>query len=80
MPSEIQGLFCPENGPLSDYDRSNRHYDRPNLRELPSALHIKTVVMAKRTVAIAKNTPKRGKRTFLRPKKWINIYYISDVF
>ena len=76
---EIKGLFCPENGPLFNYDRSNRHYDRPNLRELPSALHISTVVMAKRTVVIAGNAQKRGKSPFLRSKKRINICFVSDV-
>ena len=73
-------LFCPKDGPLSNYDRPNRHYDRANLREVPSALHISTVVMAKRTVVIVENAQKRGKSPFLRSKKWINICFVSDVF
>ena len=73
-------LFCLENGPLFNYDRPNRHYDRPNLREVPSALHISTVVMAKRTVVNVGNALKRWKSTFLRSKKWINICFVSDVF
>mgnify|MGYP005871096019 FL=1 len=73
-------LFCLEDGPLFNYDRPNRHYDRANLREVPSALHISTVVMAKRTVVIVENAQKRGKSPFLRSKKRINICFVSDVF
>ena len=73
-------LFCPYDGPLSNYDRPNRHYDRANLREVPSALHISTVVMAKRTVVIVGNVQKSGKSPFLRSKKRINICFVSDVF
>ena len=73
-------LFCPKDGPLFNYDRPNRHYDRANLREVPSALHISTVVMAKRTVVIAGNAQKRGKSPFLRSKKWINICLVADLF
>ena len=73
-------LFCPENGPLSNYDRPNRHYDRSNLREVPSALHISTVAVAKRTVAMAENIQKRGKSPFLTAEKWINICLVSEVF
>uniref|UniRef100_UPI001ABFCEBD hypothetical protein n=1 Tax=Parabacteroides acidifaciens TaxID=2290935 RepID=UPI001ABFCEBD len=62
------------------YDRPNRHYDRPNLREVPSALHISTVMVAKRTVVIAGNAQKRRKSPFLMAEKWINIYWVSDVF
>ena len=54
-------LFCPKDGPLSNYDRPNLHYDRANLREVPSALHISTVVMAKRTVVIVENARKSRK-------------------
>ncbi|WP_233547621.1 hypothetical protein, partial [Parabacteroides sp. AF17-28] len=61
-------------------DRPNRHYDRPNLRELPSTLHISTVIMAKRTVVMAENIQKSGKSPFLSSKKWINICFVSDVF
>ena len=73
-------LFCPKDGPLFNYDRPNRHYDRPNLREVPSALHISTVAMAKKTVVIAGNALKSGKSPFLSSKKWINICFVSDVF
>ena len=73
-------LFCPKDGPLSNYDRPNRHYDRANLREVPSALPISTVVMAKRTVVMAENTQKSGKSPFWAAKKRINIYLISDLF
>ena len=73
-------LFCPYDGPLFNYDRPNRHYDRANLREVPSALHISTVAMAKRTVIIAENTRKSRKSSFLRSKKRINICFVSDVF
>ena len=73
-------LFCPYDGPLSNYDRPNRHYDRANLREVPSALPISTVTMAKRTVVIVENAPKRGKSSFLRSKKWINICSVLDAF
>ena len=72
-------LFCPKDGPLSNYDRPNRHYDRANLREVPSALHISTVVMAKRTVVIVENAQERRKSPFLRSKKRINICFVSDV-
>ena len=72
-------LFCLKDGPLSNYDRPNRHYDRPNLREVPSALHISTVIIAKRTVVIVENARKRRKRPFLRSKKRINICFVSDV-
>ena len=73
-------LFCPKDGPLFNYDRPNRHYDRANLREVPSALHISTVVMAKRTVVIAENTPKRGKSPFLTSENRVNICFVSDAF
>ncbi|WP_208642457.1 hypothetical protein, partial [Parabacteroides acidifaciens] len=69
-----------KDGPLFNYDRANRHYDRPNLREVPSALHISTVVMAKRTVVMAGNAQKSGKSPFLRSKKAINICFVSDAF
>ena len=67
-------LFCPKDGPLSNYDRPNLHYDRANLREVPSTLHISTVVMAKRTVVIVENAQKRGKSPILTSEKQIDIY------
>ena len=73
-------LFCPKDGPLFNYDRPNRHYDRPNLREVPSALHISTVVMAKRTVVIVENAQKRGKSPFLTVEKWVNVYLLLALF
>ncbi|RHR60737.1 hypothetical protein DWW90_05890 [Parabacteroides sp. AF17-28] len=73
-------VFCPENGPLFNYDRTNLNYDRLNLCGLPSALPIETVIMAKRTVAMAKNSRKRGKSPFLRLKNMINICLLSGAF
>ena len=73
-------LFCPKDGPLFNYDRPNRHYDRPNLREVPSALHISTVTMAKRTVVIVENAQKRGKSPFLTAEKWVNVYLLLALF
>ncbi|WP_233547721.1 hypothetical protein, partial [Parabacteroides sp. AF17-28] len=47
--------------------------DRPNLCEVPSTLHISTVMVAIRTVVIGENAQKRGKSPFLTVKKRINI-------
>ena len=78
--ARIRRVFFGKQAALFHYDRPNRHYDRPNLREVPSALHISTVVMAKRTVVIVENAQKRGKSPFLRSKKRINICFVSDAF
>ena len=53
--ARIRGLFFGKQAALFHYDRSNRHYDRPNLREVPSALPISTVAVAIRTVVFWKN-------------------------
>ena len=78
--ARIRRLFFGKLAALFHCDRPNYYYDRPNLREVPSALHIRTVVMAKRTVIIAVNTQKRRKSPFLRSKKRINICLVSDAF
>ena len=71
--ARIRRVFFSKQAALFHYDRPNRHYDRPNLREVPSALHISTVVVAIWTVVIGENTQKRGKSPFLTSENRVNI-------
>ena len=48
--ARIRRIFFDKQAALFHYDRPNCYYDRPNLREVPSAPYIRTVAVAIRTV------------------------------